>query len=696
MTLSTQPFAPTRKRAIGAMAAALLTLALAVPATAATGEIENTAGDGLVPALRWAGADRYDTARLIATDGTADAPVFGSDTVVVARGDAFADGLAGSFLAGQDDAPILLTSPTQLPEATTAALDELDPARVVILGGEDAISPTVAAEIGEGRTVVRFGGDDRYETAVGIAVAGSNSGTIGQIDGMSTAILATGQRGADALVAGPLAAAEGFPLLLTRPDSLPEATANVMEDIGIEQVLIVGGEAAVGTSVVEALTDMDIAVERLAGDNREETALAVAEFARDELGWPMSELHFAASADDAFADSLALGPRSGLSESPILLVGETGPSGPVRAQLRSFDAVEVVAIAGGNAAVSPQALANIRTGLAIQADQLAFPRGLETGPDGAIYVAEAGFGGDDCVGEGEEQICFGPTGAVTRIENGTQSRAYEGLPSSSFGGVTDLAFASDGTLAASIGWGTAAAVRDELVEDFPLAAYSGTLATITDEEVSILADLAAFETENNPDETPPSDEGESPVNSNPFAVARDDDRGVWVVADAGGNSLLEVTDSDEVSLITTFPDVETPQGPRESVPTSVVIGPDGDYFVGELAGENPGAASIHRVDPDTGEREVYADGFTFVLDLGFDDDGNLYVLQAVPTEHGSDPANPGPGTVVKVTPDGERTELGGDGLTFPLGLEVAEDGLYVSHCPFCPTGGEVLRLGLPD
>ena len=682
-----------RIRAVTALSA-LLVLVLAVPATA---DIERTSGDGLVPVLRWAGENRYDTAQLIATEGPADAPMFSSDTVVVARGDAFPDGLAGSFLAGQHGAPVLLTDSDELPAETAAALDELAPTRVIILGGEGAISAGVADELGEGRTVERHGGSDRYETAVDVAVAGSNSGTIGEIDGMPTAILATGQRGADALVSGPLAAAEGFPLLLTRTDGLPEATASTLTDLGIEHVLIMGGEAAVSASVADAVTDLGITFERLSGDNREQTALAAAEYARDELGWPLDEVHVAGAADRAFADALALGPRAGLSQAPILLVGEAGPSGPVRAALSGLDAVALVGVAGGDAAVSSRAVTQFRTGLAVQASQLAFPRGVETGPDDAIYVAEAGFGGDDCIGEGEEELCFGPTSAVTRVADGTQTRAYDELPSSSFGGVADVAFAADGTVAAPIGWGTSAEFRAQVAEDIPLASQFGTLATITEEGVEVLADLAAFEAANNPDETPPSeDEFESPFNSNPFAVARDDSAGVWVVADAGGNTLLEVTDTGEVSLITVFPDVDTPEGPRQYVPTSVVVGPDGAYYVGGLAGETPQAVTIYRVDPDNGDLTAHAEGFTFVLDIGFDDAGNLYVLQAVPTEPDFAGPDPGPGTVIRVTPEGERTEIGGGGLVFPLGLEVAPDGLYVSHCPFCPTGGELLQLTIPE
>jgi glucose/arabinose dehydrogenase len=70
-------------------------------------------------------------------------------------------------------------------------------------------------------------------------------------------------------------------------------------------------------------------------------------------------------------------------------------------------------------------------GLKVVAQGLDNPRGIGFGPDGALYVAESGSGGaGPCVAgpEGAE-VCFGRSGAVTRITKRSQHRVLTGLSS---------------------------------------------------------------------------------------------------------------------------------------------------------------------------------------------------------------------------------------------------------------------------
>src|ERR1700730_340127 len=60
------------------------------------------------------------------------------------------------------------------------------------------------------------------------------------------------------------------------------------------------------------------------------------------------------------------------------------------------------------------------------------PRGLTFGPEGALYVAEAGRGGPGAcssIALFGAPVCYGPTGAVTRVLHGHQTRIATGLDS---------------------------------------------------------------------------------------------------------------------------------------------------------------------------------------------------------------------------------------------------------------------------
>lgn len=87
------------------------------------------------------------------------------------------------------------------------------------------------------------------------------------------------------------------------------------------------------------------------------------------------------------------------------------------------------------------------------------PRGLAVGPEGALYVAEAGRGGPGpCVTVRGAPQCYGPTGAVTRLWRGEQDRIATGLPSyaSPAGEATgphDIAFRGRGGAYVTLGLG---------------------------------------------------------------------------------------------------------------------------------------------------------------------------------------------------------------------------------------------------
>lgn len=148
------------------------------------------------------------------------------------------------------------------------------------------------------------------------------------------------------------------------------------------------------------------------------------------------------------------------------------------------------------------------------------------------------------------------------------------------------------------------------------------------------------------------------VDSNPYDVYALGG-GAALVVDAGGNSLLRIDNQGTVEVIATFPvellstanfnelagcppaaplcAVPAPFIPGEAVPTSVVVGPGGDYWVGELKGfpAPTGQSGVWRIDGDaTGVAcgvdaacSKALDGFTSIVDLALGPDGRLYVSE---------------------------------------------------------------------
>jgi sugar lactone lactonase YvrE len=314
------------------------------------------------------------------------------------------------------------------------------------------------------------------------------------------------------------------------------------------------------------------------------------------------------------------------------------------------------------------------------------PRGLSFGPQGALYVAEAGKGGDGpMVVRRGETLFYGASGAVSRLWHGKQERVATGLPSlaladgSSATGPHDVALAGAGNAYVTIGLGADPAFRDVLGDE--IGPLFGRIARVKPNgKWRLEADIAGYEQAANPDPRV--------FDSNPYGILVEG--GEQVITDAGGNSLLRVAANGDISTIGVIPTL--PPGAaisNDPVPTCITVGPDGAYYVGILSGApfRNGAANIYRIVPGEAPT-IFLSGFKTILDIDFDDAGNLYVIQ-----HSSGPAGlAGPGSLLRVAPDGTRTTVLG-GLTRPTSVVVGPDqAIYVSDFGISPGIGRVLRI----
>lgn len=194
---------------------------------------------------RLGGADRYETAALVARQVAAEKGAsFGGEYLLV-RGDVYTDALSVSPVAYAAMRPVLLTRPGALPGATAAVLSGVSTRGVTVVGGTASVSPAVAAASGRaGRcAVARVSGPDRYATAVAVADWACARGFLGS----DTVGVATGLNFPDALAGGAAMGARRGVLLMTAPGALNAATAAfVGGHAGAStEAFVFGGESSV-------------------------------------------------------------------------------------------------------------------------------------------------------------------------------------------------------------------------------------------------------------------------------------------------------------------------------------------------------------------------------------------------------------------------------------------------------------------
>ena len=337
------------------------------------------------------------------------------------------------------------------------------------------------------------------------------------------------------------------------------------------------------------------------------------------------------------------------------------------------------------------------------------PRGVAFAGD-RLLVAEAGHGGTACFdgGPGAGQVCIGPSGRISWINNGAPTPLVTGLFSETARG----GFDSEGPSGLSVNEDRILAQIATPPQEVPAPptipaaaaalgkAQAGLLISVRrNGSWSTVASVGKFDFDYTTQFPEPPGPGTQEHDANPYGVLATDE-GAFV-ADAGSNTLDRIGEDGKITiLIHDLTRFDSPPGafPTDAVPTCVARGGHG-LLVGELSGR---LLSVHGRSFSV----VNAPLLSHVTGCTSDGRGNVYFVNMF----GSGPVfTPPPaskffiGNVVKYNTETGQFSMLVDGLMLPNQDTIGPDGnLYVSVRSICPTfpgcqgaTGGVIKIDLP-
>ncbi|OQR64392.1 hypothetical protein B6E66_08715 [Streptomyces maremycinicus] len=314
------------------------------------------------------------------------------------------------------------------------------------------------------------------------------------------------------------------------------------------------------------------------------------------------------------------------------------------------------------------------------------PRAVRVQSDGSLLVTEAGSDpAVPCTVPLSQCLSF--SGSIYKIKGSVQRRVVTGLPSmqivradgsSVISGAIEAEAAPGGTYRVVSGVTGTPATRTAL------GPGSGPLGTLSIAHGRVLGDLAVHEAEHDPD----SAAGNNEVFSNPWNFARDGRD--FLVTDAGANDLIRIHPDGTTSTELAFPnnvipaaaasgdEALAPAGQAEAVPTGIVRGWDGAFYIADMSGIRTGLSRIWRYVPGS-RPTVFATGLTGLIDLAVAPGGDLIALSYT---GGATSTGLLPGALIRI---GKKTGAAtvidtGGSLNTPTGLAVTAKGdIYVTN-----------------
>ena len=246
------------------------------------------------------GADRYATAIALSKLGFAT----GAPALVIAPGDTWTNAVCAAPLAAAYGGPLLLIPADGIDTNLGTEIQRLNPSQIFLIDVPHLtrVKNKIKSLLTNNPTITSLSGNDRFDTAALIAdQIKTKLGTISKV------VIAPSDSFAEAIAVAPLAAAKGWPILLSPANAdPPSTTTDEIKSLGATSALVVGTVAKLD------LTD----VQRQLGGDSYETSALIAKYAVTQ---GLSFAHVAIATGEDFPDGLAAGPYLALDKGILLL-----------------------------------------------------------------------------------------------------------------------------------------------------------------------------------------------------------------------------------------------------------------------------------------------------------------------------------------------------------------------------------------
>lgn len=252
--------------------------------------------------IRYEGYSRENVAEAVAQEQFSD-----SNKVIIVNREKFPDAISATNIS-QGEYPVLYTHEGSVSDSTLELLKAMTLDEIYVLGGTLSVNDSVVEQL-EAATdveITRVAGRSRYDANV--------SAVEENFVQANHAVIASGEVYSDALYGVSYANTIDAPVVLTNTNRLEASTVELLKDLGVEGVTIIGGPLTVSEAVEGQLAELGIEHSRIAGRNRYIGSAEVAEEAYD------NPANVVVASGEVFSDALVSAPLAQKLDAPILLV----------------------------------------------------------------------------------------------------------------------------------------------------------------------------------------------------------------------------------------------------------------------------------------------------------------------------------------------------------------------------------------